>query len=275
MADEKKKEAEAPKEPEAQVEQKATGPAKAPESLRLVMGEKVAMTQIFTDDGQCKPVTAVKTGFCRVVCVKTKDSKDGYNAVQLGYGERKEKHLNAPLAGMYKASKQAPARVLREFRLPSTEGFEAGQIVSLEGRFSEGDYVDVQGTSKGKGFAGVMKRHNFGGMPAGHGASDKERSPGSLASRRSLGRVIPGQRMAGHMGHVTHTTQKVEVVEVDVEKGIIYLKGSVPGPNGSMVVIKETVKHQKRVPEKVTAKGPKKDKMGNIIQESGSKGKKK
>jgi large subunit ribosomal protein L3 len=224
------------------------------------------MTQQFDADGECKAVTVVKAGPCRIMRVKTKESKDGYNAVLLAYGDKKEKGLNKAQLGQYKAAGTTPAKVQREFRLTDAKDFEAGQTVGLEGRFTVGDYVDVQGVSKGKGFAGVMKRHNFGGLPASHGASDKERSPGSIASRRSLGRVVPGQRMAGHMGHVTVTVHKLEVVSIEPENNLVYLNGSVPGPRGSVIVVKETTKTMKKKPVKQKAKGPKKDKMGNIIK---------
>ena len=138
------------------------------------------------------------------------------------------------------------------------------EVGSSVASFKPGDFVDVQGTSKGKGFAGVMKRHNFRGMPDSHGASDKNRSPGSLASRRSLGRVLPGQRMAGHMGHVTESSLKLEVIKVDPRENLIYLAGSVPGPRGGLVTISETVKAQKHYVAP-TVLAVKKDKMGNII----------
>jgi len=264
MADEIKKETEEKKAdaaPEAASEVKT-----APATFRVLIGEKVGMTQQFDADGECKAVTVVKAGPCRIMRVKTKESKDGYNAVLLAYGDKKEKGLNKAQLGQYKAAGTAPAKVQREFRLTDAKDFEAGQTVGLEGRFAVGDYVDVQGVSKGKGFAGVMKRHNFGGLPASHGASDKERSPGSIASRRSLGRVVPGQRMAGHMGHVTVTVHKLEVVSVEPENNLVYLNGSVPGPRGSVIVVKETTKAMKKKPAKQKAKGPKKDKMGNIIK---------
>lgn len=243
----------------------APQPKRAPASFRSILGEKVGMTQIFhSKDKSLCDVTLVKAGPCPILRVKTAEGKDGYNAVQLAYGPRKEKNVSKPEFGQFNKAGAAPARFVREIRVQDPKGFEAGQQVVIEGIFKPGDYVDVRGTSKGKGFAGVMKRHNFRGLPASHGASDKQRSPGSLTSRRSLGRVLPGQRMAGHMGHEAVTMQKLEVIQVDAEKNLIYINGSVPGPRGGLVTISETVKARKfrRELPKATVK---KDKMGNII----------
>lgn len=242
MADEKKEAQEAPQPPE---------PQKAPGSLRAILGRKTGVTQFFTSDGECKAVTVVEAGPCTVLRVKAADGKDGYPAVLLGFGALREKATNKPTAGKFKAWGVEPKAFLKEIRVPSASGFAAGQVVDLAGRFAAGDFVDVQGTSKGKGFAGVMKRHHFRGMPASHGSSDKERSPGSLASRRSLGRVLPGQRMAGRMGGETVTVQKVAVVSVEPENNRLYLNGPVPGPAGSLVVVRETVKLIKKVRPKV------------------------
>jgi large subunit ribosomal protein L3 len=249
----------------AQQAAESAGAKKAPASFRAILGEKVGMTQLFhPKDRQLYDVTIVEAGPCPVLRVKTSESPDGYNAVQLAYGERKEKSLPKPILGQYKKAGAAPGRLVREIRVGDVKGLEAGQTVVLDGMFKPGDYVDVQGTSKGKGFAGVMKRHGFRGMPGSHGASDKERSPGSLTSRRALGRVLPGQRMAGHMGAVTVTMQKLEVVKIEAEENLIYVCGSVPGPNGGFVTVRETTKAKKfRVePVKLLVK---KDKMGNII----------
>ena len=254
-------------EEEAKTEEKAeaAGPNKAPATFRTILGEKVGMTQVFhPKDKQLYDVTIVKAGPCSVLRVKSADGPDGYSAVQLGYGSRKEKNIaNAQLAQFKKAG-AAPARWVKEIRVADTKGIEPGQSVVVDGIFKTGDYVDVQGTSKGKGFAGVMKRHNFRGMPASHGASDKQRSPGSLASRRSLGRVLPGQRMAGRMGGETHSSMKLEVVKVDPAENLLYVCGSVAGPAGGLVTVCETSKTKKfRVD--VAKSTVKKDKMGNII----------
>jgi len=247
--------------------------AQAPGSLRALLGEKVGMTQIFTSEGARRAVTIVRAGPCAVVRVKSADGKDGYSAVVLGFG-RAPKRLDKPTTGQFAACGHLPTRYLREFRVADAKGFEPGQIVDVNGRFAPGDYVDVQGTSKGKGFAGVMKRHGFGGLPAGHGASDKERSPGSLAARRSVGRVLPGQRMAGHMGVDTVTVQKLEILGIDAEKNLIYLSGPVPGAKGSLVAVRETFKALKRRIVKPKVKRVRKDKMGNIIVETPKRKKK-
>jgi len=237
---------------------------KAPATFRTILGEKVGMTQLYGRGNRLFGVTAVKAGPCPVLRVKSTEGPDGYNAVQLAYGTRRERTLSKPELGPFKKAGLAPARWVQEVRVTALNGIAAGQTVLLDGVFQPGDYVDVQGTTKGRGFAGVMKRHGFRGMPASHGASDKERSPGSLASRRALGRVLPGQRMAGHMGHVTETTIKLEVIKVDARENLIYLAGPVPGPRGGFVTISETVKSKKRYIEPIKLL-VKKDKMGNII----------
>jgi len=243
----------------------ATVAKRAPAAFRAILGEKVGMTQVYGHrDNRLFGVTVVKAGPCPVLRVKSAQGPDGYNAVQLTYGVRPEKSVLKPELGQFQKAGIPPARWVREVRVQGVKGIEAGQIVVLEGIFKPGDYVDVQGTSKGRGFAGVMKRHGFHGMPASHGSSDKERSPGSLASRRSLGRVLPGQRMAGHMGHATETTLKLEVIKVDPRENLIYLAGPVPGPKGGLVTIAETVKAKKRYVEPVRL-ASQKDKMGNVI----------
>ncbi len=244
---------------------------KAPASLRVILGEKVGMTQLYgRKDNRLFGVTILKAGPCPIVRVKSAEGPDGYNAVLLAYGQRSPKGVAKPVLGQLKKAGLAPARWMREVRVANLAGLEAGQTVALEGIFQVGDYVDVQGTTKGRGFAGVMKRHGFHGLPASHGASDKERSPGSLASRRALGRVLPGQRMAGHMGHVTETSLKLEVIRVDGPENLIYLAGPVPGPRGGLVTISETVMARKRYIAPVLP-SVKKDKMGNIIGKKPSK----
>jgi large subunit ribosomal protein L3 len=254
-------------EQETKTEEKveAAGAKKAPATFRSILGEKVGMTQVFhPKDKQLYDVTIVKAGPCPVLRVKTADGPDGYNAVQLAYGARKDKNIAKAQLGSFKKAGASAARWVREIRVADTKGVEVGQSVTVENIFKSGDYVDVQGVSKGKGFAGVMKRHNFRGMPASHGASDKQRSPGSLASRRALGRVLPGQRMAGRMGGETFSSMKLEVVKVDPAENLLYVCGSVPGPKGGLVTILETSKAKKfRVD--VVRSTIRKDKMGNII----------
>lgn len=262
MSEEKKQEQ--TENPQAAAEPRTTGSEKAPAALRALIGEKLGMTRVFTQAGEVRAVTVVKAGPCPIVRVKAADSKDGYSAVLLGYGEKRAKSVTKPESGQFKAAGLTPLRYLREIRVADPKPFKVGQVAGVSGRFTPGDYVDVQGLSKGKGFAGAMKRHGFHGMPGSHGASDKERSPGSLASRRSLGKVLKGQRMAGHHGLETTTTQKVEVVQVDEQNDLLYLNGPVPGPNGGFVTVRETVKGLKRV--RIVVKSTiKRDKMGNII----------
>jgi large subunit ribosomal protein L3 len=249
---------------------KAEGAKKAPATFRTILGEKLGMTQVIGRQNRLFGVTVVKAGPCPVLQVKSKDGKDGYNAVKLAYGPKKEKNFNKAELGQFKKAGASPAKWVREIRVDDVKGFEIGQNVTLDGVFKPGDYVDVQGITKGHGFTSVMKRHNFRGMPASHGASDKQRSPGSLASRRSLGRVMPGQRMAGHMGVELFSNLKLEVIKVDAENNLIYINGSVPGPMKGFVTVTETVKSKKlyKEPAKLLVK---KDKMGNIIKPAAPK----
>lgn len=257
---------------EKKIEEKAApaaqnnGSEKAPPTLRTLIGEKVGMTRVFTKDGEVKAVTVVKAGPCPIVRVKSVESKDGYGAVLLGYGARREKSLNKPQLGQFKAAGLNPMRWLREVRVADPKPFKVGQVADVT-TFAPGDFVDVQARSKGRGFAGVMKRHGFHGLPASHGASDKQRSPGSLTARRSLGKVLSGQRMAGHYGFATTTSQKIEVIQVDEANHLLYLNGPVPGANGSQVCVCETSNNLKRRPAKVAKSTVKRDKMGNIIVE--------
>ena len=218
----------------------------APATLRFVLGEKLGMTQLFDDKGNLNAVSVVKAGPCKIVRVRTEE-KDGYKAVALGFGTVKESKLNKPDLGNFKKLGVEPVKHIKECRVQDIAGFEVGQIIDLGAIFKEGDYVDVQGKIKGRGFAGAMKRHGFAGQPASHGASDRERAPGGLASRRSLGKVLSGQRMAGHYGFTTTTVSKIEVVKVDPKNNLIFLKGSVPGAKGTIVSVLETSKFKKHV----------------------------
>lgn len=257
---------------ETQAAPAATEVKQAPETFHVILGRKVGMTQVYhPKDRNLYDVTMVEAGPCPVLRVKTVDSKDGYNAVQLGFANAPEKSCSQAELGQFKKAGVAPLRYVKEIRVTDPKGFEVGQTVTATGAFKVGDYVDVQGTSKGHGFAGVMKRHNFRGLPASHGASDKERSPGSNASRRSLGRVLPGQRMAGHMGDETTSSIKLEVIQIEPEKNLMYLAGSVPGSKGGLVTISQTVKNKKFRTE-IVKSSIKKDKMGNIIKPGAPKG---
>jgi large subunit ribosomal protein L3 len=214
-------------------------------NFKYLIAEKIGMTQVYTPEGELKAVTVLKVGPCKVAYVRTLEN-DGYNAVCLGYGHIKENKVNSSIKGVFEKNNVKPLKHLKEFRVDKIEGISSGQMVSVSSRFKEGDYVDVQGITIGKGFAGGMKRHNFRGQPASHGASDRERAPGGLASRRSLGRVMPGQRMAGHLGVETVTVHKIKVVKIMPEKNIMMINGSVPGKEGSIVYISNTVKRVKK-----------------------------
>ena len=216
-------------------------PEEMPAALKIMIGEKIGMTQMFDEKGELFGVSVVKAGPCRVIRTRTKE-RDGYTAVCLGFGHRKDKHTDNAAKGIFSKLGITPIRHMKEFRLDNVDGVKDGQTATVAARFAAGEYVDVQGVSKGKGFAGGMKRHNFGGGPASHGASDRERAPGSLASRRSLGRVLPGQRMAGHMGMDTVSMMKLKVMKVIPEENLILLNGSVPGAKGCLVYLVKTVK---------------------------------
>lgn len=262
MTEENKKASEQPKA-EQQVPQTApetaakAEPVEMPKNFKFMIGEKIGMTQMFDEKGDIYGVTVVKAGPCRVVRVRTPE-KDGYNAVCLGFGHRKESHTDNAAKGIFAKLGVKPIKHMREFRVKDVKGVEAGQTATAAARFAAGDYVDLQGISKGKGFAGGMKRHNFAGQPAGHGASDRERAPGSLASRRSLGRVLPGQRMAGHMGVETVTMQKIKIIKVIPEENLMLVNGSIPGASGSLVYITSTVKRLPKPVVLVPKKGAKK-----------------
>ena len=210
-----------------------------------LVGRKIGMTQVFSEDGAVTPVTVLEIGAHRVVQVKDAGN-DGYRAVQLTVGAHRADRLSKAVAGHYKKAGVEPGRGLWEFRLGQDEGAELKPGAELKvDLFQVGSHVDVQGTSIGKGYAGVIKRHHFGGGRASHGASLSHRSPGSIGQRQTPGRVFPGKPMAGHLGHATRTCQNLEVVQVDVERSLLLVKGSVPGPKGQDVVIRPSVKAKK------------------------------
>jgi len=217
-----------------------------PKNHKFLVGQKMGMTQVFGPDGALYGVTVVKAGPCRVAYTRTKE-KDGYQAVCLGFGHKKDHRANAAEKGLGKKLSTPALQHLKEFRVNDLAGAAQGQVAGVE-RFAAGDYVDLQGVSKGKGFAGGMKRHGFAGGCASRGASDRERAPGSLGSRRSLGRVMPGQRMAGHMGDVTVSVMKVKVIKVVHEDKVLLGNGGIPGAAGSMVAIINTVKKVPKPP---------------------------
>lgn len=210
--------------------------------MKSILGTKVGMTQIFDQKGNIIPVTVVNAGPCVVTAVRTKE-KNGYTALQIGFGEKKEKALTRPEAGFFKKNNIAPKKYLREFRSGDVASYQVGQEIKVD-IFKPGDYVDVSGYTKGKGYAGGVKRHGFRGGPSTHGQSDRQRAPGSL-SAQGFQRVIKGLRMAGHLGDEFVTIQSLEVAAVDPEKNLLLIKGATPGPNKSMIVIAETVKRLK------------------------------
>ena len=206
---------------------------------KAIIGKKLGMTQIFDEKGNVVPVTVIEAGPCVVAQVKTIET-DGYNAIQLGYGEVKTKHINKPEAGHFAKSKLENKKHLREFRLEDISNFKVGDEVKAD-VFAVGEKVDIQGTSKGKGFQGVIKRHGQHRGPMGHG-SMYHRRPGSMGPTSTPGRVFKGKKLPGHMGSVTVTIQNLDVVAVDMDKNVILVKGSVPGAKGAILKIKSAVK---------------------------------
>lgn len=205
-----------------------------------IIGKKLGMTQLFDENGNVIPVTVIEAGPCAVSQVKTVEN-DGYAAVQVGYGDVKANKVNKPMAGHFAKGDVAPKRVLREFRLESIEGINVGDIIKAD-VFAVGDKVDVRGTSKGKGYAGTIKRWNFHRLKMSHGTGPVARHGGSLGSISDPSRVFKNKKMAGHLGAERVTVQNLEVVKVDAENNIIAIKGAVPGPKGGTVVIFDSVK---------------------------------
>ena len=208
--------------------------------IQGLIGRKLGMTQIFDDAGVVHPVTVIECGPNVVTQVKTTEN-DGYEAVQLGFGI--DKRLNKPEQGHRKASGYM-SRTLREVKADDVAQFEVGQVLKVD-TFSNGELVDVTGTSKGKGFQGAMKRHGFSGAQKTHGQSDRWRAPGSIGSSATPGRVFKGQRMAGHTGFDRVTVQNLKVLRVDVDRNVLLVEGSVPGPTNGVVLIRRAVKGQK------------------------------
>ncbi len=208
---------------------------------KVILGKKLGMTQIFDDKGKVIPVTAIEAGPCTVIQVKSKDT-DGYEAVKLGFGDVKESKLTKPKMGEFKKTNTTPKKHLREFRLDEIS-YNVGDEIKAD-IFVVGDNVDITGTSKGKGFQGVIKRHGQSRGPMGHG-SMYHRRPGSMGSTSTPGRVFKGKKLPGHMGMQTVTIQNLEVVRVDLDKNVILVKGSVPGNKGAILKIKDSVKIKK------------------------------
>ncbi len=207
-----------------------------------LIAQKIGMTRIFNDDGNHVPVTVLKVDNCQVVAVRTQE-KDGYTAVQLGVGAAKVKNVGKAMRGHFAKAKVEPKRWLVEFRVPQDALIDVGAELSAE-HFIAGQFVDVVGTTIGKGFAGGMKRHHFGGLRASHGVSISHRSLGSTGQRQDPGKTFKGKKMAGHLGDVRVTTQNLRVVSTDVERGLIMVRGAVPGSDGGYVLVKDAVKRK-------------------------------
>ena len=204
-----------------------------------LIGKKVGMTQIFDEQGKVIPVTVIEAGPCTVVQVKTVEN-DGYQAIQLGFGEVKEHKVSKPVKGHYTKVNLTPKKHLREFRVDSLENVKVGDELKAD-IFAAGEKLDIQGTSKGKGFQGVIKRHGQSRGPMGHG-SMYHRRPGSMGPTSTPGRVFKGKKLPGHMGNQTITIQNLEVIKVDLDKNVILVKGSVPGAKGAILKLKTSVK---------------------------------
>ncbi|MDA8368819.1 MAG: 50S ribosomal protein L3 [Nocardiopsaceae bacterium] len=212
----------------------------ATKQIKGVLGEKLGMTQVFDDSGKIVPVTVLKAGPCVVTRVRTPDT-DGYSAIQLGYGQINPRKVNKPLGDYMRKHELTPRRHYVEVRTSDATEYTLGQEVTAEA-FEVGQKVDITGKSKGKGFAGAMKRHGFGGLSASHGTHRKHRAPGAIGGAATPGRVFKGKRMPGRMGNVRKTIQNLTVHAVDAEKGLILVKGAVPGPNGGLVLVRTAAK---------------------------------
>lgn len=202
------------------------------------------MTQVFEEGGIATGVTVIEAGPCLVTQIKT-PAKDGYSGVQLGWGEAAERQLSGPERGHLRKKKLPLLRELQEVPVDSTEGIKVGARVDVS-MFAQGEVVDVIGTSKGKGFAGVMKRHNFHGGQRTHGQSDRSRAPGSIGPGSTPGRVFKGVRMAGHMGHERVTVQNLRIVSIDADRNLILVQGAVPGPTNGSVMVRKAIKAKKK-----------------------------
>ena len=206
-----------------------------------VIAQKLGMTRVFTDAGEHVPVTVLKLDNCQVVAHRTVE-KNGYVALQLGSGARKTRNVSKAMRGHFAASKVAPKSEMAEFRVSTDALIPVGAELTAD-HFVVGQFVDVTGTSVGKGFAGAMKRHNFGGLRASHGVSVSHRSHGSTGGRQDPGKVFKNKKMAGHMGDATVTTLNLKVVRTDVERGLLLVEGAVPGSKGGMILVRDAVKH--------------------------------
>ncbi|UQX88006.1 50S ribosomal protein L3 [Jatrophihabitans telluris] len=210
-------------------------------NLKGILGEKLGMTQVFDENNRVVPVTVVKAGPCVVTQIRTQE-KDGYAAVQLAYGQIDPRKVTKPLSGHFAAAGVTPRRHVIELRTDDASTYEIGTEITVDGIFADGAAVDVTGTTKGKGTAGVMKRHGFHGVSSSHGSHRNHRKPGSIGGCSTPARVFKGMRMAGRMGVDKQTTQSLRVVKVDVERGLLLIEGAVPGPKGGLVLVRSAVK---------------------------------
>ena len=207
---------------------------------KAIIGKKLGMTQVFTDDGRVQPVTVIEAGPCYVTQIKTQQT-DGYEAVQVAFGEIKAKNVNKCQTGAFKKAGVEPKRIMKEFKYNDISKFALGQVIKAD-MFAEGDIVDVTGTSKGHGFTGVIKRWNQHRLKMTHGVGPVHREVGSMGANSTPSRVMKGKKMPGHYGHETVTVQNLKVVRVDADRNIILVKGAIPGPNESIVTIKSAAK---------------------------------
>jgi large subunit ribosomal protein L3 len=213
-------------------------------SMKAILAQKIGMTRIYDSHGKSVPVTVLQAGPCAVTQIMSRE-KHGYSAIQVAFGAVREKSVNKPMAGIFKKTNTPMAKWFREFRTDKAATFQVGQMLKADS-FAAGDFVDVFGISKGKGFAGAMKRHNFRGGPSTHGQSDRARAPGSSGSNTYPGRVFKGKKFPGHLGVERVTVQHLEIVKVDADKDLMLIKGAVPGSLQSLITVMETVKKLKK-----------------------------
>ena len=209
--------------------------------MNAILGEKLGMTQIFDDQARAIPVTVIKAGPCHVVQIKSIDN-DGYSAIQIAFGEIRPKLVNEPIKGHFAKAGVEPTRHLVEIRVDEPNQYKLGQEIKIADVLSQGGLADVTGVSKGKGFQGVMRRHGFAGQGAAHGTHKKHRAPGSIGACATPARVFKGTRMAGRMGNDQVTTLNLQIVGIDSERDLLLLRGTVPGANGSLILVREAVK---------------------------------
>lgn len=219
--------------------------------MKGLIGKKVGMTQIFDEEGSAVPVTVIDITSCEVVGKRTQE-KDEYTAVVLGFGDAKEKHLSLAQVGSFKKAGAKPKRVVKEFRVSAQElaQFNVGDVVKVDALFKKGELVDVQGVTKGRGYQGVMKRWNFRGFGQTHGTHEYRRHPGAIGQRKTPGRVYPNKKLPGHYGVEKVSVQNLEVVDLIAEKGLILVRGAVPGHNDGLVVVRPSVKPMLRAMHK-------------------------